>query len=808
MQQASARGSLASLAKLVLLVAGVPLAGLRLLERSIGGDAHLRTSELIGASLLLVALGLAWALCLFGAARRTATSPGTRRARIASSAATIPNVYPVLLAGLLVIAGIFVARLDVAHLEAARATANIGRGRARVIRESDALPGVLVALPSAQHGVLSWAVIALVLLCVTVASRRALRRRSSHGGATPERSSRPAPQDALPGEDDGTGVEAWRGAGEEGLTVQGGAEGPGPRQGWERMRAARGERPSPAGPRGGAARDRGGEVDDVRVAGSPMPLEAALHIGDQELRALLVDRLVSASDEGVAVLAATSALEWLLPGVGATRRLQVAVDEHLPVVVSAALVERRRRLDERLDAVAAGVLESVPVDPPLSPLLVVMGRLDPAGSPQWEALQRQCSALGVDAAVLDVARTAEDAALSRAWRVLCRPESAAASDPFATEPGAGRPALEVRGALDALADLAVGEPPDDGRSRAPSAQVGSADISPVASVAGDEVGPEDGHAPVASPRGETSARDRCFEEHWGTGEAPSLQLSRSDVAWRGEDEDVGIASGPSSDDRVAAAVRGLPPRPISPVDVAVPVIELLLLGPFRIVIGGVEARSGWRVAAKELLTWYAVNRDGGSTDMASTDLWPQLAPDQARQRCWVSLSDIRKAARHVTEGQELLPRFGTRYRLDAGLVRCDLWELEDALASAARAEGDAEARGALEEVCRLYRGELAGDLDALFIETVREQLRRRVADAHLRLAALLERDEQLEAAITVLERVVDIDPGSAEADARLIALHLTLGQVSSAEQVRLRSGIDAPAPSRAAQRGVEDRSRR
>jgi DNA-binding SARP family transcriptional activator len=179
-----------------------------------------------------------------------------------------------------------------------------------------------------------------------------------------------------------------------------------------------------------------------------------------------------------------------------------------------------------------------------------------------------------------------------------------------------------------------------------------------------------------------------------------------------------------------------------------------------------------------------VSREGGSADRASTDLWPQLATEAARQRCWVSLSDIRKAVAQATQGAELLPRFGSRYRFDQGLVRCDLWDLEHAL-ERARAAGGGE-RDALEDIRRLYRGSLAEDLDALFIETAREQLRRRVADAHLRLAALLERDEQLGTAIAVLERLVEIDPGGAEADERLVDLHRALGQDSSAEQVRER----------------------
>ena len=83
---------------------------------------------------------------------------------------------------------------------------------------------------------------------------------------------------------------------------------------------------------------------------------------------------------------------------------------------------------------------------------------------------------------------------------------------------------------------------------------------------------------------------------------------------------------------------------------------------------------------------------------------------------------------------------GDAYRLEAAAISCDLWSIQHALGDAARAEDDLGAREALRVAVGAYRGDLAQGADWHWVEPVREDLHRRVLDAHLRLA---EREERL-----------------------------------------------------------------
>ena len=206
-----------------------------------------------------------------------------------------------------------------------------------------------------------------------------------------------------------------------------------------------------------------------------------------------------------------------------------------------------------------------------------------------------------------------------------------------------------------------------------------------------------------------------------------------------------------------------------------------LLGPYQITAHGEEIAKGLRSAAKELLAWYLLRPEGAPAEAAVEALWPDTSPELVTKRFWRALGDLRSRLRagDSSEKYDLLIRSGGHYHPDTRTITCDLWDFQDQLHRAARTDDDREALIALRSAVDLYRGDLVSDVDYPWVEPAREDLHRRVLDAHFRLAELEESSGHLEAASAMLRRAVQFDHYAEEGFRRLMALDARLGRRDS-----------------------------
>jgi DNA-binding SARP family transcriptional activator len=210
-------------------------------------------------------------------------------------------------------------------------------------------------------------------------------------------------------------------------------------------------------------------------------------------------------------------------------------------------------------------------------------------------------------------------------------------------------------------------------------------------------------------------------------------------------------------------------------------IEVRILGPYQITAHGEEIAKGLRSAAKELLAWYLLRPEGAPAEAAVEALWPDTSPELVTKRFWRALGDLRSRLRagDSSEKYDLLTRSGDHYNPDTRTITCDLWDFQGQLHRAARTDDDREALIALRSAVDIYRGDLVSDVDYPWVEPAREDLHRRVLDAHFRLAELEEMSGHLEAASAMLRRAVEFDHYAEEGFRRLMALDGRLGRRDS-----------------------------
>lgn len=208
-----------------------------------------------------------------------------------------------------------------------------------------------------------------------------------------------------------------------------------------------------------------------------------------------------------------------------------------------------------------------------------------------------------------------------------------------------------------------------------------------------------------------------------------------------------------------------------------PTITVTLFGPYEIRVGGTLVTAGLRTPAKELLAWLCLRPDGASVEAAVDALWPDTEPARVHKQFWLGAANLRTRLGAESEPHtKVLVQTGPVYRLDTDAIGCDLWQFQAALTAAARAGEEPVARDALRRAVDCYRGDLLAGTDYPWVEPIRQDLRRRALDAHLRLADLEGRLGAPEAAEAVLQRAVGLDRYSEEPYRRLMVLQGARGR--------------------------------
>jgi DNA-binding SARP family transcriptional activator len=216
---------------------------------------------------------------------------------------------------------------------------------------------------------------------------------------------------------------------------------------------------------------------------------------------------------------------------------------------------------------------------------------------------------------------------------------------------------------------------------------------------------------------------------------------------------------------------------------AVPLIEVRMLGSFRIEVSGEEIRGGLRTKARELLAFHLLHPEGASLDAAVDALWPEADPGRGSEWFWTALGNLRSRLRTACGIKDLkiIDRVGDTYRIEVERFGVDVWRFEEALAASANGPGSAPATDALDRATAEYGGELLAGDPWQWVEGAREDLRRRALDAVAHVAERRMGQGDLDGALAALEHGLEIDAISEELYRRTMEIQ---GQLSRRDAIR------------------------
>ncbi len=225
---------------------------------------------------------------------------------------------------------------------------------------------------------------------------------------------------------------------------------------------------------------------------------------------------------------------------------------------------------------------------------------------------------------------------------------------------------------------------------------------------------------------------------------------------------------------------------------AKPRLRIRTLGEFQVCRGEAPIPEGdWEGLQPRLLLKALISRGSSEVprDLLKEDLWPDATPTAMENSFKINLHRLRKT---LEPSQDKV--FGSSYvhvkdnlvSLDPELCGVDAEAFGSGCQQGAQQEkaGDfKKARASFQEAVDLYAGDfLAADLYAPWAAGRREELRRRLLDALLRLADLEEKHGSLRRALGHYQRAVQVDPLLEEAYQRLMLLNARLGRRAAALQ--------------------------
>ncbi|MGV9832911.1 BTAD domain-containing putative transcriptional regulator [Nocardia niigatensis] len=220
-----------------------------------------------------------------------------------------------------------------------------------------------------------------------------------------------------------------------------------------------------------------------------------------------------------------------------------------------------------------------------------------------------------------------------------------------------------------------------------------------------------------------------------------------------------------------------------------PMVTVALFGPLGVTWrassaaagqppSGTEVTVALQRRSRELLALLALHPAGLTRAQLIDTLWGQRCPHRPTNALHTALGRIRTAfadASGGTAGQILLSDSG-RYRLDSSRVTVDYTAFTDALASHRRAVTEADRRSACERIVGLAAaGTLAADLEADWLEPIRQHARREALAAVGALAQILVINDP-RATLHLLSTAVGIDPHNEHLYRDMMRLHARLGE--------------------------------
>jgi DNA-binding SARP family transcriptional activator/predicted ATPase len=211
-------------------------------------------------------------------------------------------------------------------------------------------------------------------------------------------------------------------------------------------------------------------------------------------------------------------------------------------------------------------------------------------------------------------------------------------------------------------------------------------------------------------------------------------------------------------------------------------LHIHLLGEFRLDYGDRPVTAITSPKVQALLSYLVLRRHAPETRQRLAFLfWPDSHEVQARTNLRRELFHLRQL---LPEGERFIAADAKtlQWRPDAPFT-LDVGDFERTLARAQDAEKPSEARRALEEAARLYRGELLPGLYDEWLLSERERLHQMAVEALERLVRLLEDERDYRAATGHAKRLLQLDPLHEATYRRLMRLHALSGDRAGALHV-------------------------
>jgi LuxR family maltose regulon positive regulatory protein len=207
-----------------------------------------------------------------------------------------------------------------------------------------------------------------------------------------------------------------------------------------------------------------------------------------------------------------------------------------------------------------------------------------------------------------------------------------------------------------------------------------------------------------------------------------------------------------------------------------PALEVLTLGPLRVIVKGREATTlRWRTTkARDLLAYLAHRTEPASPERILEALWPGVEREKASTSFHSTMYRLRQALRHVSSTDYIL-HSGKRYQMAESLVSTDRKRFERLAARVLKEDASPEAVSYLEEMVSLYRGEYLMDLDYVWVIQDREHLKQLYSDASMKLGCYYLKEGQYSQATKHLRPLVAINPVSEELCCLLMKAYSGLG---------------------------------
>lgn len=210
-------------------------------------------------------------------------------------------------------------------------------------------------------------------------------------------------------------------------------------------------------------------------------------------------------------------------------------------------------------------------------------------------------------------------------------------------------------------------------------------------------------------------------------------------------------------------------------DSDLPLMRIHMLGPARIILGGIDL-SNWRLAKSRDLLLYLCHR-GGSTDINRIleDLWPELPQGKAKDNFYSALYWLRKTLQKVVPG-ELVTYAAKTYQLLPGVYATDRDRFISLINTGT---GELKASGrdvqAIEEAVALYQGDYLSQLDYAWIIPEREHLKRLYLETVIRLAGFYHQNLDDLKIVALLTPLAEQNPLREEICRLLMSAYARLG---------------------------------